>query len=91
MHISDGEQYGLAVLTGECAKMVTSETVKLHSLIVLKNYVVNQLANSKFAIIMEMAVAETQPAELEKLGEPVKWDTAAFAAVPWTNHGPGFR
>lgn len=81
MHISDGEQYGLAVLTGECAKMVTSETVKLHSLIVLKNYVVNQLANSKFAIIMEMAVAETQPAELEKLGEPVKWDTVQ-AATP---------
>eukprot|EP00900_Chrysochromulina_parva_P016781 jgi/Chrpa1/25103/Chrysochromulina_OHIO_Genome00014025-RA len=81
VHISDGEQYGLAVLTGECAKMVTSETVKLHSLIVLKNYVVNQLANSKFAIIMEMAVAETQPAELEKLGEPVKWDTVQ-AATP---------
>ena len=47
VHISDGEQYGLAVLTAEPARLVHSEAVKANSLIVLKNYVVNQLGSTK--------------------------------------------
>ena len=80
VQISDGEQYGLAVLTGESAKLLMSETVKLHSLIVLKNYVVNQLGTTKMCIVLEMSAVPSEDAEMAKIGEPVKWDTVEVAS-----------
>ena len=45
--ISDGEQYGFAILNSTCASLVTSEAVKVHQIVVLKEYVVQMLGDKK--------------------------------------------
>ena len=45
--ISDGEQYGPAVLNSSCAELVTTEAVKLNQIVVLKEYIVSTVNSQK--------------------------------------------
>ena len=49
--ISDGEQRGTAVLTADPCSLVFSEAIKVNQLVVLKEYLVNQVATQKCACV----------------------------------------
>ena len=73
----------MGIITSTCASLVVNETVKQNHLVVLKEYIINTLATGqKVCIIMGMEPAPMDDeAEPVKIGEPVKWDEAAAAAV----------
>ena len=75
--ISDGTHFGVAVLTSDVSSLLTSGIVRVNSLVRLKNYVVNWLGACKVCIVLDMEKVETD-GELEKVGEPVPWNQAAF-------------
>ena len=78
--ISDGELFGSAVVTSECAGW--SEAVGLHSLVTLTEYLINTVGSNKVCIIMGMEVVPEDPEkELAKIGEPIKWDSPEAAAA----------
>jgi replication factor A1 len=80
--VSDGEQFGIAVLNSSCASLITSEAVKLNQIVVLKEYIVNTVGEKKMCIVMKMEVKEGEDVEMEKIGEPVSWETVSAAESP---------
>ena len=45
--ISDGEHFGIGMLTSGMAQQVLTEALRTNAFVKLKNYMVNQLQNSK--------------------------------------------
>ena len=72
--LSDGEQWGVGMMTSEMAQLVVAETLKQNGCIKLKNYMVNQLSNTKMCIVVDAEVLSEQE---EPIGEPVPWTEAA--------------
>ena len=68
--ISDGEQYGQAIITSEVASLIASDAIKVNQLVVLKEYIINNVGGkTNLAIIMQMApVPVEEGAELTKIG-----------------------
>ena len=72
--ISDGEEFGVAVLTSTVAENLAAGKIGVNDAVCLKNYMVNQLGKTKICIVLDCE----RTAELgEKVGEPVSWEAAA--------------
>ena len=77
--ISDGEEFGVAVLTSTVAENLAAGKIGVNDAVCLKNYMVNQLGKTKICIVLDCE----RTAELgEKVGEPVSWEAAAAPLRP---------
>ena len=45
--ISDGEQYGIGMLTSDCAQLVLTEQLRVNACVKLKQYMINQIQATK--------------------------------------------
>ena len=81
--LSDGEQWGVGMMTSEMAQMVIAETLKQNGCIKLKNYMVNQIVNTKMCIIVDADVLSEQE---EPIGAPVPWTEVGIDLVDLEQH-----
>eukprot|EP00320_Phaeocystis_rex_P019017 CAMPEP_0119076388 /NCGR_PEP_ID=MMETSP1178-20130426/86431_1 /TAXON_ID=33656 /ORGANISM="unid sp, Strain CCMP2000" /LENGTH=632 /DNA_ID=CAMNT_0007058665 /DNA_START=36 /DNA_END=1934 /DNA_ORIENTATION=+ len=75
--ISDGEQWGVGMLTSGMAQLVLNETLRMNAFVKLKNYMVNQLSNTKICVILDLEIVQE---DADAVGEPVPWQDADVAA-----------
>ena len=85
--ISDGEHFGIGMLTSGMAQQVLTEALRPNAFVKLKNYMVNQLQNSKICIIVDLEIVGEQDGE--QVGEPVSWQDAVSAAPAVGTPGKG--
>lgn len=78
--ISDGEHWGFGMLTSGVAQQVLTEALRPNAFVKLKNYMVNQLQNTKICIIVDLQIVGEQDGE--QVGDPVPWQEAVSAAAP---------
>ena len=72
--ISDGEEFGIAVLTSSVAEKLAAGKIAVNDAVRLMNYMVTRLGNTQICLVLDCECAE----ELgEKVGEPVSWAAAA--------------
>ena len=81
--LSDGEQWGVGMMTSEMAQLVVAETLKQNGCIKLKNYMVNQLSNTKMCIVVDAEVLSEQEAPI---GKPVPWTEVGIDLVDLEQH-----
>jgi replication factor A1 len=85
--ISDGEHWGVGMLTSGMAQQVLTEALRTNAFVKLKNYMVNQLQNSKICIIVDLEIVGEQDGE--QIGDPVTWQEAVSAAPAVGTPGKG--
>lgn len=85
--ISDGEHFGIGMLTSGMAQQVLTEALRTNAFVKLKNYMVNQLQNSKICIIVDLEIVGEQDGE--QVGDPVTWQEAVSAAPAVGTPGKG--